>query len=295
MKNRIIIFGAGNYGTNAYYKLKDRYKIVCFADNNRDMIGKEKYGIPIVGGNQLKEYDILNIDIVICIRAYNSVCNQLLDMGITSYYIMLDGFLYHTDLYETMFPIEIEEHSYYKKEKNEKNILFVQRAACTRIHKIAYVMKNQGYKVFLLYTSVPPLDDNKDFAEVYDQTWDFSTMKGIREFIQNSDFDVVHCSNEPDILANIANMTSKPVIFDTQDMQSISRPIDIEEMVLEYCANTYSNGNMYTSDVVVDIAKARYNVKPENIFVLEKMMPKAEELKEFYEKIMEQSIRMVAE
>ena len=272
MKSKIIIFGAGYYGTNAYYKLKDRYQIVCFADNNSSIIGKEKCGIPVVGIEQLKEYDMLTTDIVICVREYNPICNQLLDMGITSYYIMLEGFLFHTDLQETMFPIEIEEHGYYRKEQNEKNILFVQRAACIRTHKIASVMKGRGYKVFLLYTVAPPLDDNKSFAEIYDQMWDFSTMNGIKKFIQNSDFDVVHCSNEPDMLANIANMTSKPIVFDTHDMQSIRGTVNIEQIVLEYCANTYSDGNLYTSDGVPEIAKAKYNLDPEKIFTLDNMI-----------------------
>lgn len=270
---KCVIFGAGFYGKEAFDKLNKYYEIVYYVDNNCSLHEKFLHGIEIISisnlGVLLKKE---NVDIVICSRAYYAIANQLLEMGIKEYFVMLDGFLYHSGENEVLIPVELEKNEYYKKKEKEKNILYIQRSACIRTHKIAYVMKNQGYKVFLLYTLAPPTDKNKRFAEIYDKIWGFSTMKGIEDFIQNSEFDVIHCSNEPDILATIVNMTSIPVIFDTHDMQSIGENVTIEQLVLEYCANTYSDGNMYTSDSVVDIAKEKYKLESNKIFVLENMV-----------------------
>lgn len=268
MKSNIIIFGIGHYGQKAYWKLKKEYHIISFADNNSDVQGTFYQGIPVISGEELKNLDMSDTDIVICTRAYYQIGSQISGMGILSYYVMLEGFLYHTDLNETMMPVEICRAPYHRKKYGEKNILFVQNAACIRTYKIARVMKEEGYHVYLLYTLAPPYAAYMEFADIFEDIWGFSSANGIVDFISNSDFDIVHCSNEPDILVNIVQKANKPVVADTHDMQSIRGDIGIETIVLEYLANVNSDGIMYTSAYGLDVAKDKYGLDGrETIFI----------------------------
>ncbi len=272
MKRNIIIFGIGHYGKNAYWKLKDAYHIIAFADNNRDVQGTFYEDIPVVSGEELMYMNMGDTDIVICTRAYYQIGTQIFDMGIFSYYVMLEGFLYHTDLNETMMPVELCKAPYLRKKDGEKNILFVQNAACIRTYKIAKVMKEEGYKVYLLYTLAPPYAAYEEFADIYEDIWGFSSANGILDFISNSDFDIVHCSNEPDILVNIVQRSNKPVVADTHDMQSIRRDTDFDALVLEYLANVNSDGVMYTSAYGANIAKDKYRLDEKKCFFVNNMV-----------------------
>lgn len=107
-----------------------------------------------------------------------------------------------------------------------------------------------------------------EFADIFEDIWGFSSANGIVDFISNSDFDIVHCSNEPDILVNIVQKANKPVVADTHDMQSIRGDIGIETIVLEYLANVNSDGIMYTSAYGLDVAKDKYGLDgKETIFI----------------------------
>ena len=272
MKSNIIIFGIGHYGKNAYWKLKNEYHVIFFADNNRNVQGTSYEGVPVISGEEIKNLDMNDIDIVICTRAYYQIGSQIFDMGIFSYYVMLEGFLYHTDLNETMMPVELNRVPYYKKKDDGKNILFVQNAACIRTHRVAKVMKEEGYKVFLLYTLAPPYAAYAKYTDIYENIWGFSSANGILDFISNSDFDVVHCSNEPDILVNIVQKSKKPVVADTHDMQSIRSDIGIETLVLEYLANKNSDGLLYTSEYGMDIAKDKYSLENKEVFFVNNLV-----------------------
>lgn len=285
MKRNIIIFGIGHYGKNAYWKLKNEYHIIFFADNNPNVQGTFYEGIPVISGEKLKNLDMSDTDIVVCTRAYFEIGSQIFDMGIFSYYVMLEGFLYHTDLNETMMPVELCTVSYHQKEGNEKNILFIQNAACIRTYKIAKVMKEEGYKVYLLYTLAPPYAAYEEFADIYEKIWGFSSANGVFDFISNSDFDIIHCSNEPDILVNIAQKSNKTVVADTHDMQSIRSDIGIETLVLEYLANTNSDGMMYTSAYGADIAKEKYQLAGKRVFFMNNLVMEQTMVKNPYQKL----------
>lgn len=272
MKSKIIIFGIGHYGKKAYWKLKNEYHIISFADNNPDVQGTFYEGVPVIAGEELRNLDMSDTDIVVCTRAYYQIGSQIFEMGIFSYYVMLEGFLYHTDLKETMMPVELCRASCHRKENGEKNILFVQNAACIRTHRIAQVMKEEGYKPYLLYTLAPPYAAYEEFADIYENIWNFSSANGVLDFISNSEFDIVHCSNEPDILVNIIQKSNKPVVADTHDMQSIRSDIGINTLVLEYLANTGSDGAMYVSSYVADVAKDKYNLDDKEVFFVNNLV-----------------------
>lgn len=272
MKKNIIIFGIGHYGQKAYWKLKNEYHIISFADNNSDVQGTFYEGVPVISGEELRNLDLSDTDIVICTRAYYQIGSQISDMGISSYYVMLEGFLYHTDLKETMMPVEICRAPYHRKKDGEKNILFIQNAACIRTYKIARVMREEGYHVYLLYTLAPPYAAYEEFADIFEDIWGFSSANGIVDFISNSDFDIVHCSNEPDILVNIVQKTNKPVVADTHDMQSIRGDIGIDALNLEYLANTGSDGVIYVSTYIAEIAKDKYKLDNKEVFVVNNLV-----------------------
>lgn len=286
MLKKCILFGAGFYGKGAYYKLKDFYDILFYVDNNKNIQGKELHNIPIISVEKMLEiYNKEEMDIVVCSQAYYSMANQLIEAGIEEYYVLLEGFLYRFNETEVMVPVELCKTTYYKKEKNEKNILFVQNTACIRTHKIASLMKKKRYKVFLLYTIAPPESNNKSFAGIYDETYTVFTANSLIDFVNNSDFDVIHSSNEPDILTNYLQLTNKKIVFDTHDMMSLRGNNSVEGLILEYMANTNSHGVMYTSQGVLEIAKKRFGLDNQKTFVLENLILEQSEIKQGYPKL----------
>lgn len=269
----VYLFGAGYWGKNAYYKLKGRLNILAFIDNNVSKRNSNKlFGIPIIDGACLNNIDMSESDIIICIRDYFDVADQLVNSGIDSYYIYFDGFLFHNDPKEIMMSVELYDFTYSKKSSNEKNILFVQNCACIRTHKIASVMKTAGYRVFLLYSFLPPIEQYKEYEKLYDEIWTFTSIDGIKSFINDGEFDIVHCSNEPDILVNIANLTDKPVVADTHDMTSMRDLPQTESALLEYLANNRCSGNIYPSQGVKDYAEKKYGLKDTEVYVLENLI-----------------------
>lgn len=269
---KIIIFGAGCYGRNAYFKMKDQYEILYFVDNNILLDGTELFGIPVISGTKLKEVYFQDMEVIICVKNYSEISSQLNQIGIRDYYILLGGFLYHSSPSEAVVPYELNHYAYIQKERNEKNILFVQDMTCIRTNKLAAVMKSEGYKVYLLYTMAPPESNNEYLPDVYDSVFTFYTAAGIIDFVENSSFDIVHSSNEPDVLTNLLLRTGKPIVFDTHDMMSIRKPESIENLTLEYIANTYSDGNMYTSQGIAEIARKKYRLENKEILSLENMI-----------------------
>lgn len=272
LKRKIILFGAGFYGKKAYARFKDRYEIVCIIDNNAEKIEKTEFDVLVTSVSEIVKYDLSQIDIIICSKSYSSMAHQLIEMGINEFYVMMEGFMYHFDLTEIMMPVEIENHPFYKKTNNKKTILFVQNVACIRTHKIASLMSDAGYNVCLLYTLAPPINEYSEYSGIYENIWGFSSITGIIDFVNNGEFDVLHCSNEPDILASIAQKSNKPVVFDTHDLQSIRGSIDTNGLILEYFATVFSDANMYVSEGVKNVAIEKYDIADKDIFVLENMV-----------------------
>lgn len=101
MKNKVVLFGAGDYGVSTYNALKDKYKIVCFCDNKKDLRGKTLFNIPIVSPSEMFELLDNDTDIVISSSYYNEIGKQLNDSGIDNYYIGFDGTIFHKPQMET--------------------------------------------------------------------------------------------------------------------------------------------------------------------------------------------------
>lgn len=97
MKRKVIIFGAGNHGKQAFDILKENHQIICIVDNDSNLYGMKPWGIPVISVEQLKEYYDLEVDIVIATVHHVEVAAQLKRCGIDikDYFVMLDGHLYH--------------------------------------------------------------------------------------------------------------------------------------------------------------------------------------------------------
>lgn len=100
MKNKVILFGAGFYGKQAYENLKEKYEILCFADNNSGLSGSCLFERPIISADRMADYLQKDVDIVVCTDAYYTIGEQLKAMGIMEWYVMLDGHLYHNKVQE---------------------------------------------------------------------------------------------------------------------------------------------------------------------------------------------------
>lgn len=114
-KKRIIIFGAGLYGTKAYEKFGEE-AVECFIDNSEAKQGS------LVHGRQVKSLQevlpqIDKYQIVIATSYFTSIEKQLLELGITDYKVFEGDFIhgyYETDElvvnpYETNHEAETEE------------------------------------------------------------------------------------------------------------------------------------------------------------------------------------------
>lgn len=100
MKNKVILFGTGFYGRQAYENLKEKVEIIGFADNNPVLHGSHLLGIPVISPNKIADYLQQDIDVIVCADAYEQIGRQLKSMGIADYYIMLDNHLYHNHVKE---------------------------------------------------------------------------------------------------------------------------------------------------------------------------------------------------
>ena len=57
MKNnrKCVIFGAGERGTNIFRKLSIFFDVIAYADNNKDLWGRERNGTAIIPPDDLTE------------------------------------------------------------------------------------------------------------------------------------------------------------------------------------------------------------------------------------------------
>lgn len=77
MKEKIILFGTGEFGKRAYEVLKKRYEIIAFVDNDKTKQNQKMYNIPIISPKQITE---LEFDYIYVTSMYAlSITNQLRD------------------------------------------------------------------------------------------------------------------------------------------------------------------------------------------------------------------------
>lgn len=144
--------------------------------------------------------------------------------------------------------------------KRPLNILFVQEAPCIRNYKMATALRSRGHSVSLAYTKARLSQMYKGLGDDvynrciriqnYRQLWDIS-----------SDYDVVHCHNEPDVLTVAALAGDTPVVHDTHDLVSLRAAGEDESLsYFEGVANRGADGRVYTTPFQMQEASELYGV-----------------------------------
>lgn len=262
-----IIYCAGIQGAAIYEKISRKYNVVAYSDSNEKLWGTTCRGLTV-----LPPADIVTLTqngaVVFVCNIYHSteIAYSLLRQGCENIYCIPSGLLYeYAD--EAMLPVlGFSSKGYYRKESpDEFSILYVQDRHCQRTNKFASVVKkNENVKVFAAYTIAPPTQEWK----VYDGEFEFWSLEELFDFVKNSDFDVIHSSNEPDCFTTLLSKTGKPVIHDTHDMTSLNS-IDTDGLVHEFMANTFSNGVIHVTDGLSAVAHAKYKAPANRTLVIE--------------------------
>lgn len=271
MRPTAVIFGCGYWGQCASAKLNADFDVVAYADNNDNLWGGELLGKPVIPPSEIKRYG--DATVFICVKSgFAEIAKQLEEMEIPSV-IWMDGVCcaYRDTI---LHPVSFFQPKPYKKSGDTFSVLFVQDAPCGRTDKISSVLKAMGVvtqNAFFIGPSRMP--------EAYCKQNAFYSFDSLLEFVDNSDFDIVHCSNEPDILANLLLHCNKPVVFDTHDLITArDTKSSFQTYFLEYTANKFAAGNMYVGAYYRDLQIQRYGVAPERCFLLpnlplEKQLP----------------------
>lgn len=261
MKSKAIIFGCGAQGQYFFEKFNRDFDVIAFADNNSKLWGTELLGKPVIAPCKIKiEY---NTFVFVCVEfGFINIAKQLENLKIPCF-INRRGVCYkYRDT--ILYPVSLNQHLPFKKSSEAFSVLFVQDTICGRTDKISAVLKEKGVmtqNAFLMHSSQMP--------EAYYKENAFYSYDDLLEFVNESEFDIVHCSNEPDILADLLLHSNKTVIFDTHDLLTARNNDSAHEVYyLEYTSNKFADGNMYVGEYYRDLQVERYGFPSDKTLIV---------------------------
>lgn len=265
MKGEVIIFGCGVEGKRSFSKISNDFDIIAFSDNNSSLWGRKLFDVPIIPPSALLEYK--GVSVVICVAlGFIDIAKQLEMMGVAC--IVNRYGLFYKYIDTVLYPISFRKIEAYRKTPEDNfSVLFVQDTPCTRTDKISCSLKEIGVITHNAY-----FRNSSRMPEAYDVENAFYSYDDLLEFVNNSEFDIVHCSNEPDILTNLLLQSNKKIIYDAHDMITV-RNNNIEPCFyyLEYAANKFSDGYMCTDDYSKDLQIKRYGFSPDRTIVIQNL------------------------
>lgn len=88
---KLILFGSGRFTERFLFQFAGDYNIYSIVDNNSAKWGTTMQGVPVNSPDILKDIPEKDRHIIVCIKGYNGVVNQLKDMGIMNYHIYDPG------------------------------------------------------------------------------------------------------------------------------------------------------------------------------------------------------------
>lgn len=133
---KVVLFGASKMGEIAYERLKYRYDIICFTDNDKAKWGKTLKGIKIIEPGKLIPLSE-DSEIIIASRYDVSIAKQLIEMNIKRFGVLQLNF------------DDVKFYNYNMIKKSDKE-------------KIALVMNNNsGSNTYALYKNIPEEINNK--------------------------------------------------------------------------------------------------------------------------------------
>jgi hypothetical protein len=146
-------------------------------------------------------------DVLVCSTNYLDVGKVIFEIGIQEFYVFVDGLFFRSDQIELMRPIELYEGtSFKKKSSTERSILFINKLAYENV--MVEAAKKRGFTSIL--GNITCWDKA---GENYDLYRKFSSMNGMREFIESSDIDLISCAQNSESMASIALLSNIPVIY----------------------------------------------------------------------------------
>lgn len=267
MKN-IIIFSAGDRGFIAYKKLRLFFNVVAYTDNNQALWGKTLNGLPIISPEELpKLVSEEQAQVFICNeKHWVDIAAQLNEMGIRDY-INLDTYLPYTFDGFLWQPVSFSKPEPYRKiSVHDFTVLFVQDCPCARTSKIAMALRERGILTYAAYTAAPSNAGERAFLEEY-PIW---TWTDLLDFVNQSEFDIVHCSNTPDDLVNVLLQSNKKIIYDVHDGITAYPDFNYttDQALLEYLATTQADGVIYTTDSFRRAQLQKYRIDISKTFVI---------------------------
>lgn len=261
MNSKVVIWGAGEIGEIAFYKVSQIWEIIGFCDNDnnkwdQNFLGHKIYSPQVVFG-------MFDCDIVIASLYYEDIYEQILENGVDAeriFYINPRSYLIQN--------LKGDELFYRKTDKEKLHILFVEYTPLIRIDKIACVLKKHGVHCDVAYLIAP-----KNFGMTMKETpyENYIPINDLGEFIRhvdNEDYDLVWSANSPDYLTTLLINTNKRIIHDTADMMSIWKDIGIDSMVHEYTANKQCHANVFVTNEIRDIAKEKFGLSNKETLIL---------------------------
>lgn len=153
-KKNIILFGASNFGKITYEKLKSKYNISFFCDNDHLKWGKSIYGIKIISPEKLNT--LKNKIVVITSYYFFEIAKQLIKLNIREF-----GIAYLVPKYDMYANKYIDDIKIKFFDFRNKDLI-------TKENKIAlFVNNNSGSNTYLLNKMKPQyIKDNYDIVEI---------------------------------------------------------------------------------------------------------------------------------
>lgn len=257
MKNKCLVFGAGHYFEIYCSCIEEKYDILALIDNNDKLYGKHKLGYCIISPNDIKKYNY-NV-IVICSIYAGEIQAQLFDMGFSEIIIFKDpGIFLRTGT--SCIPMDVRFYEKpFKKRSDKIHILFSQISPCPRTIRYADLLRKRNIDCSLAYFGIL---GNKNADKYFDQIIHFFSFGDFLDYVKESEYDLIHCSNEPDILTCLAiGCDDKPIVHDCHDFLTLRGIPTAETMCLELISNSRSDGYIYPSKQCLQIAIEKYNVE----------------------------------
>ncbi len=84
-KKQVIVFGSGLFAKQFMQMYGGDYNVVSIIDNRQDKWGEEFFGLKISGAEVLKEFEPGSYRVIVCIKNFLSVTNQLEELGVRDY------------------------------------------------------------------------------------------------------------------------------------------------------------------------------------------------------------------
>ena len=136
-QKKAVIFGTGNFAKQFMQMYGFDYDVAAVIDNRRDKHGEEFFGVKVSGPEILNSFESGSYRVIVCIKNFLSVMNQLEDMGIKDYGIFDPNQQYVRERRVTSSSGNIGAEA--SDESSETGISGVQKGSGPKKYHIGYI------------------------------------------------------------------------------------------------------------------------------------------------------------